>query len=187
MVVIVLKLHPMKTPFGWMTACFSQKGLAYLTLPCGNLDNSLNEVWNKYNNPMICSQILKTYENIKNRNSNAANLYISLLQYFKGNTNRFFVPVDWSVNTDFAKKVYEAVITIPHGEVRTYGWVAEKIGKHRAAQAVGQALKKNPYPIVIPCHRVVAVNGLGGFGGEINIKKKLLELEGYKISEETGS
>ncbi len=181
-----MKLQPMKTPLGWMTACFSHRGLIYLTLPCSSIENALKEVWNKFNSPMICSQILNSYEDIKDNNSNAANLYISLLQYFKGNKNNFYVLLDLDENTDFAKEVYKMVSTIPYGEVRTYSWVAEKIGKPKAAQAVGQALKKNPYPIVIPCHRVVAVKGLGGFGGEINLKKKLLNIEGHNFSEETG-
>jgi len=76
--------------------------------------------------------------------------------------------------TGFAKKVYRVVLTIPMGEKRTYKWVAEKIGKPGASRAVGQVLKKNPYPFIIPCHRVVKSNKeIGGyiFGAE---KKKLL-------------
>lgn len=80
--------------------------------------------------------------------------------------------------TPFAKKVYKAILSIPLGEVRTYKWVALKIGHPRAFQAVGQALKNNPYPVVIPCHRVI--NSSGKPGGYILGKKKktfLLDLE----------
>jgi len=81
--------------------------------------------------------------------------------------------------TPFAKKVYKAVLNIPPGEVRTYRWVARKIGSPHAARAVGAALRNNPYPLIIPCHRVVKSNGsLGGyaFGGEKR-KRMLLNLE----------
>ncbi|MDD5246372.1 MAG: MGMT family protein [Candidatus Omnitrophica bacterium] len=78
----------------------------------------------------------------------------------------------------FSKKVYRAVLTIPLGEVRTYKWVAAKIGHPRAYRAVGQALKKNPYPLIIPCHRVVASGGkIGGYSGGLKKKKFLLDLE----------
>jgi O-6-methylguanine DNA methyltransferase len=81
-------------------------------------------------------------------------------------------------NSSFQKKVYEAVKKIPPGEVRTYGWVAKKIGNPRAARAVGGALHRNPFPIVVPCHRVVAKNGLGGYNGGLKKKKALLRSEG---------
>jgi O-6-methylguanine DNA methyltransferase len=64
--------------------------------------------------------------------------------------------------------------------VRTYGWVAEQIGNPKAARAVGNALNKNPFPVVVPCHRVVAKNGLGGFSRGIKVKKRILRSEGYK-------
>lgn len=76
--------------------------------------------------------------------------------------------------TSFAKKVYAVVLTIPLGEVRTYKWVAEKVRRPKAARAVGQVLKKNPFPFIIPCHRVVKSNNEPGgyvFGPE---KKKIL-------------
>lgn len=80
--------------------------------------------------------------------------------------------------TPFAKKVYKAVLRIPLGEVRTYKWVAKKIGYPKAYRAVGNALNKNPWPIIIPCHRVVACDGgLGGYSRGLNRKKKLMELE----------
>ena len=80
--------------------------------------------------------------------------------------------------TPFSKKVYKAVLSIPLGEVRTYKWVARRIGNPRACRAVGQALKDNPWPIIIPCHRVIASNGnLGGYSRGIKRKRKLLELE----------
>jgi O-6-methylguanine DNA methyltransferase len=80
--------------------------------------------------------------------------------------------------TPFSLKVYKAILTIPLGEVRTYKWVARRIGKPRAYRAVGQALKNNPWPVIIPCHRVIASDGnLGGYSRGIVKKKKLLNLE----------
>lgn len=78
----------------------------------------------------------------------------------------------------FAKKVYKAVLSIPLGEVRTYKWVARKAGKPGASRGVGQILKRNPYPLFIPCHRVVASNGKpGGYVFGSRKKKALLDLE----------
>jgi len=80
--------------------------------------------------------------------------------------------------TPFAAKVYRVVLGIPLGEVRTYQWVAKKAGRPRAARAVGQILKRNPYPLFIPCHRVVASNGsLGGYVFGSKKKKAILDLE----------
>lgn len=80
--------------------------------------------------------------------------------------------------TPFQKKVLTALQQIPYGETASYGEVAEKIGNPSASRAVGQANARNPIPIVIPCHRVVGSNGtLTGFGGGIEVKQALLDLE----------
>ncbi len=82
------------------------------------------------------------------------------------------------VLTEFEKKVLRAVMDIPLGEVRSYAWVACKIGKPKAVRAVGRALHKNPFPLLIPCHRVIRANGAwGGFAWGVVQKKKLLNLE----------
>jgi len=88
------------------------------------------------------------------------------------------IPVDLRDATDFERSVYTATRRIPFGKVATYGQVAKAIGKPNAQRAVGQALGRNPIGIVIPCHRVVASNGLGGFTGGLHWKKKLLRFEG---------
>jgi len=78
----------------------------------------------------------------------------------------------------FSKKVYKAALTIPLGEVRSYKWVAKKIGRPKAYRAVGQALKNNPCPLIIPCHRVISSNGnLGGYTWGVKKKKAILDLE----------
>jgi methylated-DNA-[protein]-cysteine S-methyltransferase len=88
------------------------------------------------------------------------------------------IPVDLSDATEFERQVYAATRCIPFGKVATYGQIAKAIGKPNAQRAVGQALGKNPISIVIPCHRVVASDSLGGFTGGLHWKKKLLRFEG---------
>lgn len=80
--------------------------------------------------------------------------------------------------TKFEKKVLKIVSTIPIGQTRSYKWVAKKIGKPKAVRAVGQVLKKNPFPLLIPCHRVIKNNGsVGGYSLGLDIKRRLLTLE----------
>ncbi|MBU1997969.1 MAG: MGMT family protein [Candidatus Omnitrophota bacterium] len=80
--------------------------------------------------------------------------------------------------TSFAIKVYKVVLGIPMGQVRTYKWVANKSGRPRAFRAVGQILKNNPYPLIIPCHRVVKSDkSLGGYSQGVSNKRLLLVLE----------
>ena len=101
-----------------------------------------------------------------------------ILHYLEGKRKRPSVKLDLTGTTAFAKRVWRATSKIPYGEVRTYAWVAEKLGRPTSARAVGNALGANPVPIFIPCHRVVAHDGhLGGFSGGVSIKKSLLALE----------
>ncbi|UCD04972.1 MAG: methylated-DNA--[protein]-cysteine S-methyltransferase [candidate division WOR-3 bacterium] len=90
--------------------------------------------------------------------------------------------LDWSVTSFFQKRVLLAECNIPGGKVSTYSRIASKIGSSSAARAVGNALAKNPFPLVIPCHRAIRNDGsLGGYAGGIDMKKKLLELEGIEF------
>ena len=92
------------------------------------------------------------------------------------------LPLDLEDNTPFQVKVWQALRAIPYGRVRSYGWVARKIGKPRAARAVGAACGANPVPLLVPCHRVVAGDGsLGGFSGGLSNKRRLLKLEGIRV------
>ncbi len=80
--------------------------------------------------------------------------------------------------TAFQKSVLKAISKIPAGETMTYGEVADSVGKPGAARAVGNVMAGNPIPLILPCHRVVASNGLGGFSSGLDVKRKLLKLEG---------
>ncbi len=91
--------------------------------------------------------------------------------------------LDLSTLTEFQREVLDVVASIPWGETMTYGQVAERLGRHGAARAVGRALAANPVPLIIPCHRVVAVNGIGGYGPGTNLKKMLLDLEANRVDD----
>jgi len=85
---------------------------------------------------------------------------------------------DFLSGTEFEKKVWDALLEIPYGSTSTYKLIAAKIGKPKACRAVGNAVGKNPIPVIIPCHRVIREDrSLGGFSSGIEIKKKLLRLE----------
>ncbi|MEK6852183.1 MAG: methylated-DNA--[protein]-cysteine S-methyltransferase [Candidatus Thermoplasmatota archaeon] len=106
-------------------------------------------------------------------------LAADLRRYLTGEAVTFSrYDVDYESYTPFERSVLEATREIPWGETRTYGEIAAAIGKPGAARAVGQALGKNRTCIVVPCHRVVATNGLGGFTGGLQWKRDLLALEG---------
>jgi len=99
-------------------------------------------------------------------------------EYAAGRRKRFDLPTDpWPEGTAFQSAVWEALKAIPYGQVVSYGDVALWAGRPRAVRAVGQACGANRIPLVIPCHRVVARQGLGGFGGGAGLKVRLLELE----------
>lgn len=108
----------------------------------------------------------------------------SFRAYFQGE-----IIHDWHVNLSlqglppFSQQVLQYVYSIPYGETSTYGEVAAAVGSPRAARAVGQVLSRNPIPIIIPCHRILAKNGLGGFTAPqgIEMKKRLLQMEQNRL------
>jgi methylated-DNA-[protein]-cysteine S-methyltransferase len=100
-----------------------------------------------------------------------------LQEYFAGTRKTFDLPLDF-VGADFNRKVWQALLTIPYGETRTYGQIARQIGEPNMARAVGAANGRNPVSIVAPCHRVIGANGkLTGFAGGLEAKAFLLKLE----------
>ena len=100
-----------------------------------------------------------------------------LAQYFKGERRAFDLPLE-PVGTPFQQSVWQALLTIPYGETRSYSYIAKQIGKAGFYRAVGIANHRNPISIIIPCHRVIGATGnLVGYGGGLELKAKLLSLE----------
>jgi methylated-DNA-[protein]-cysteine S-methyltransferase len=141
---------------GWIELASAEKGLTHIKYLSGKGIGPY-----KTNNPVLEQSIEE------------------LEEYFNGRRKVFDIPVDLSAGRPFQQSVWKALISIPWGETRSYGDVAQMIGNPRAARAVGSANRSNPIPIVVPCHRVIrADNQLGGYNSGVERKRALLELEG---------
>lgn len=153
----------------WIGIIVGEKGLVYSVLPRKNkadVENAITEFKNK-------KQIT-----IALRSKLCDDFINQLIEYYLKKREIFTISLDMEGYSSFEKDVWECVMKIPYGERRTYGWIANEIGKKRAARAVGNALGKNPFPPIVPCHRVVHSDGsLGGFSGGLDLKRALLELE----------
>lgn len=107
---------------------------------------------------------------------------VQLNEYFRGKRDSFSIPIVLN-GTEFQQKVWKQLQSIPFGQTISYQELAERVGDSKKARAVGNANGKNPIPIIVPCHRVIAKDGsLGGFGGGLPIKRYLLELEGIVLN-----
>jgi O-6-methylguanine DNA methyltransferase len=101
--------------------------------------------------------------------------------YFDGTLREFTLEVVFTSGTEFERAVWLALRQIPFGETRSYKWLAEAVGSPMASRAVGQALSKNPVPIILPCHRIIESGGhLGGYSSGADIKRRLIALEYYQ-------
>jgi methylated-DNA-[protein]-cysteine S-methyltransferase len=128
----------------------------------------------EYNTALRSIRFLKPSENPKEKKT--LDITFELERYFEGETVEFSSDPDISHLSPFEQKVLEEAKKIKYGRTISYSQLAENIGC-KGAHAVGNALGKNPIPIVIPCHRFVAKKGIGGYSAGINIKTRLLELE----------
>lgn len=153
------------TDMGWIAIIGSERGLVSVTLPQHSAQEALKLLGKIANNVTLSSD----------RFNSAVKL---LKAYCSGHEVSFPDELDLSSATPFQRKVWQTARLIPYGETRSYSWLAEKIGKPKAVQAIGQALSRNPLPIIIPCHRVIGSNGnLGGYSGGLEMKWRLLQLE----------
>ena len=118
--------------------------------------------------------------NIKPADITAETAALQLMEYFAGKRRKFELPLLLK-GTPFQKSVWTAILNIPYGTTATYSEIALAVGVPKAARAVGNANSNNPIPIIIPCHRVIASNGIGGYTPVISIKKALLQLENIKF------
>jgi methylated-DNA-[protein]-cysteine S-methyltransferase len=100
-----------------------------------------------------------------------------LEEYFAGERTEFDVAMELD-GTEFQKQVWTELARIPYAQTITYGELARRVGRPNGPRAVGQANGRNPIPIIVPCHRVVASNGIGGYGGGLPMKRALLAIEG---------
>ena len=151
---------------GWMGVVASDQGVAGVVLPKSSKDDVFAEIEAEWPHAQPLTE------------AEANPLLQPLDDYAEGKRPQLLLSLDLSRQTAFRRKVWEVTQSIPYGQTRSYGWVAQQIGKPRAARAVGQALGANPVPILIPCHRVVGSDGnLCGFGGGLDVKARLLELE----------
>jgi len=153
------------TDIGWIGILSSAKGLLGTTLPQPSIDEVRQLLGDSVSYAIWSPHPFK-------------DLMERLKVYFSGHRTTFPDKLDLSRATHFQREVWEITRLIPYGETRSYAWVAKQIKKPRAMRAVGQALGKNPLPIIVPCHRVVASDGkLGGFSGGVEMKRYLLFLE----------
>ncbi|MBW2713197.1 MAG: methylated-DNA--[protein]-cysteine S-methyltransferase [Deltaproteobacteria bacterium] len=160
------------SPIGSLRLIAGDAGILWLRLPRTNNKNSLLEArsWSEQHLP---GSVLRQDPQAKFLCDAREELLASL----HGERTRFSVALDLRC-TPFQRSVYEILESIPYGSVLSYGQVAEKLGKPGASRAVGNACGANPLALFIPCHRVVAsAGGLGGFGGGLALKRKLLALE----------
>ncbi len=159
-------LSVLETSLGSIGVAFNDRGIVSLQLP-------------RPTNAHAWRDLQAAFPDGVRRNDVPEAISRELRDYSVGRCKEFDVPVDLSAMRPFQRTVLTAIAKIPYGQTRSYGWVARAIGKPGASRAVGQALHTNPIPIIIPCHRVVASDGsLGGYGGGLPMKKKLLRLEG---------
>lgn len=165
------------SPLGQMIAGATDKGLCFLEWhDRGGVERIKQRVEKRYKIPLV-----------KGNNQHLDKLEKELDDYFDERLKKFEVKIDVA-GTSFENKVWEQLLLIPYGETRSYGQIAEHLGKQGAQRAVGRANGANYLSIVIPCHRVIEANGnLRGYGGKLWRKKYLLELEAGlkpKISEQ---
>jgi O-6-methylguanine DNA methyltransferase len=159
-----------ETKIGWLGLAWSARGLVSLQLPRPSRAVAIRDLQREY--PRGVWQDRAPAEMLR-----------ELKEYTEGRRRAFALPLDWSSIKPFQRAVLKAASTIPFGETRSYGWIAHKIGNPLASRAVGQALGANPIPIILPCHRVIASDGkLGGYGGGLPMKVKLLKLEGAALA-----
>ena len=158
-----LKFYLCQTEMGWVGLVISARGLRATTLPRPTRDEALREA-------------VAAGASEPASEAEAGDLPERVRTLVAG--GRADLSIDWDGISPFRRTVLEEAMRIPAGETRSYGWLAQKVGSPRAARAVGRVMATNPLPLVVPCHRVVASDGsLGGYGGGLALKERLLRAE----------
>jgi len=162
---VKIAIDSCQTASGWVGIASSPDGLLALTLPEPTQERALKPLLERWGEEQGYDDVLD-------------GLKTKLRQYFDGQRVLFDEPLDLSGGTAFQRRAWLAVRDIPYGETRSYGQIARQVGSPGAARAVGRAMATNPVPIVVPCHRVIGSDGdLRGFGGGLDLKRRLLEME----------
>jgi methylated-DNA-[protein]-cysteine S-methyltransferase len=155
-----------ETPFGAMACASTERGVCFIELP-------------RASGRGIAGWVRRFAPEARITTGYAPNraAIMQIQEYLAGKREEFRLELDLRA-TGFQIRVYAALLEIPYGETRSYGEIARAIGEPDAPRAVGTANGANPLPLVVPCHRVIAAGGkLGGFGGGVALKKRLLALE----------
>lgn len=160
-----LKFHVSETEAGYVGFVLSERGLKATTLPKERRDEALREVAGLgASAPASAEELGDIPERIK--------------AICSGRDNGEKPAIDLDGVTPFRRAVLEETMRIPAGETRSYGWLAQQVGRPGAARAVGRVMATNPLPLVVPCHRVIGGDGrLHGFGGGLDMKEMLLKAE----------
>jgi methylated-DNA-[protein]-cysteine S-methyltransferase len=157
-----------KSRWGWMGVSETTKGIDAIVLPKATRQAALSEL------QAASAELLDGQVSPLLREAQA-----QLTDYLAGTRRSFDLSLDLSRGTSFQRKIWRTLRRISYGRLRSYQWVAVRVGGRQYARAVGNAVGANPMPIVIPCHRIVAQDtSLGGFSGGLPTKRKLLTLEG---------
>ncbi len=160
-----------KTPIGHCALAWNAAGLVAVQLPEGSVATTARR---------ICGRLPGAIRRAPPRSVQRA--IDAILCLLRGGTDELaLIPLDLSLYSAFCRRVYELTRAIPAGETLTYGELAARVGEPGAARAVGQAMARNPFPLIVPCHRVLAAHGgAGGFSarGGVDTKFRLLRIEG---------
>jgi methylated-DNA-[protein]-cysteine S-methyltransferase len=156
-----------ESPFGPLMVAATPRGLVSVGLPNLDQDRFLATLTDR-----VSPRVLEAPARLDEARR-------ALDLYFEGRLREFDLPLDWQLSRGFRRRVLRHTARIPYGQTRSYKQMAERAGSPRAVRAAGSALGSNPIPIVVPCHRVLRSGGaLGGYGGGLELKRALLELEG---------
>jgi len=150
-----------ESPIGELLAAATDRGLARISFSSDGMEETLAHAYG--------ARVLR---------APLDDLRRELDEYFTGRRETFDLPLDLRV-APFHAQVLDELARVPYGRTETYGGLARRVGRPRAARAIGTVMHSNPIPIVLPCHRIVGANGaLTGYGGGLHVKRHLLELEG---------
>lgn len=160
------------SPFGTLLLAKTPRGLVRIGLPNQDADDLLVDLARR-----VSPRVLEAPAELDETRR-------ELDLYFEGKLDRFDLPLDWQLSEGFRLKVLRAIARIPYGQTRNYTQMARSAGNQRAVRAAGTACGRNPIPLVVPCHRVLRSGGaLGGYGGGLPMKRRLLEIEGVLDAE----